>query len=140
MKNNVTLPLGSLSVIDKIESDYGLISGISGKVGGKSRNFVGMVKPLLCNRMDDAVSVHQILPMSSEERFGLLGINGSIAGRSLYRALQKVGREFPILPKGDELIKKAKRHKAVQMFPSKEGWIGLYPEIQHSLVDRHNLT
>ena len=25
--------------------------------------------------------------------------------------------------------------KAIQMFPSKEGWIGLYPETQHSLVD-----
>ncbi len=97
MKNNVTLPLGSLSVIDKIESEYGLISGIFGKAGGRSRNFVGMVKLLLCNRMDDAVSVHQILPMSYEERFGLLDINGSIAERSLYRALQKVGREFPIL-------------------------------------------
>ena len=42
------------------------------------------------------------------------------------------------MTKGDELIKKAKRHKAVQMFPSKEGWIGLYLEIQHSLVDIHN--
>ena len=39
------------------------------------------------------------------------------------------------MAKGDELIEKAKRHKAVQMFPSKEGWIDFYPEIQHSLVD-----
>lgn len=42
------------------------------------------------------------------------------------------------MTKGDELIKKAKRHKAIQMFPSKEGWIGLYPEIQRSLADIHN--
>ncbi|MCW6160550.1 MAG: hypothetical protein LVQ95_05710 [Candidatus Micrarchaeales archaeon] len=41
--------------------------------------------------MDDAVSVHQILPMSSEERFGLLGINDGIAERSVYRTLQKIG-------------------------------------------------
>ena len=47
--------------------------------------------------MDDAVSVHQILHMSSDERFGLLGIKEGISERSLYRALQKVGREFPIL-------------------------------------------
>ncbi len=97
MRDNVTLPLGSLSVIDKIESDYGMISGIFGKAGGRSRNFVGTVKLLLCNRMDDAVSIHQILPMSSEERFGLLGINDGIAERSIYRILQKIGREFSIL-------------------------------------------
>ena len=97
MKDNVTLPLGSIAITDKIESDYGLISGIFGKAGGRSRNFVGMVKLLLCNRMDNAVSIHQILPMSSEERFGLLEINENIAERSIYRALQKVGREFPIL-------------------------------------------
>ena len=325
MKNNVTIPIGSISLIDKIESDYGLISGIFGKTGGKTRNFIGAAKLLLCNRIDGAVSIHQILPMSSVERFALLGIKGSISERSLYRDLQKIGREFPILieryqniigryglvdgvqisdfsssyfegksaefaehgysrdhrpdkkqvtwgistgingiptaltiqrgnvqdkthmremlrvctkildkgsllmfdcgantpkvkdtivenglnyltlkpkkvgtyknlikdfdkecarfycneveylctqkpskrpgeflciyfsrklcedqlhkkeskfkrrmAKGDELIKKAKRHKAVQMFPSKEGWIGLYPEIQHSLVDIHN--
>ena len=106
MRDTVTLPIGSLSVMDKIESDYGLISGIFGKTGGRTRNFVGAVKLLLCNRMDDAVSVHQILPMSSEERFGLLGINGGIAERSLYRALQKVGREFPILlERYQEIIK-----------------------------------
>ena len=36
------------------------------------------------------------------------------------------------IAKGDELIKKAKKHKAVQIFPSNEGWVGLYPEIQRS--------
>ena len=107
MRDNVTLPLGSIAITDKIESDYGLISGIFGKAGGKSRNFVGTVKLLLCNRMDDAVSVHRILPMSSDERFGLLGINDGIAERSIYRTLQKVGREFPILlERYQEVIKK----------------------------------
>jgi hypothetical protein len=42
------------------------------------------------------------------------------------------------MAKGAELIKKVKRHKAVQMFLSKEGWIGLYPEIQQSLADIRN--
>lgn len=81
MRDNVTLPLGSIAITDKIESGYGLISGIFGKAGGKSRNFVGTVKLLLCSRMDDAVSVHRILPMSSDERFGLLSINDGIAER-----------------------------------------------------------
>ena len=77
-----------------MESDYGLISGIFGKAGGKTRNFVGAVKLLICNRMDDAVSVHRILSMSFDERFGLLGIHDSIAERSIYRTLQKVGSRY----------------------------------------------
>ncbi len=97
MMNNVTLPIGGISIIDKIDMDYGLISGIFGKAGGRTRNFVGAVKLLLCNRMDNAVSVHQMLPMPSNERFSLLGIKEGISEGSLYRDLQKVGREFPIL-------------------------------------------
>ena len=107
MKNNVTLPIGSISIVDKVEKDYGLISSIFGKAGGRSRNFVGIIKLLLCNRMDDAVSIHQILPMSSEERLALLGITGGVAERSVYRVLQKVGREFPIfLERYQNVIKK----------------------------------
>jgi hypothetical protein len=44
MKNNVTLPLGSISVIDKVEKDIGLISGIFGNSCGRSRDFVGIAK------------------------------------------------------------------------------------------------
>lgn len=56
--------------------------------------------------MDDAVSVHRILSMSSDERFDLLGIHDSIAERSIYKTLQKVGREFPILlERYQEIIK-----------------------------------
>ncbi len=107
MRDNVTLPLGGIAITDKMEPDHGLISGIFGKAGGKSRNFVGTVKLLLCNRIDDAVSVHRILPMSSDERLGLLGINDGIAERSIYRTLQKVGREFPILlERYQEVIKR----------------------------------
>ena len=97
MRDNVTLPIGSLSLINKIQSDYSLVSGIFGNAGGRSHNFLGIAKLLISNRIDNTVSVHQILPMSSTERFELLGIKGGISERSLYRVLQKIGREFPIL-------------------------------------------
>ncbi len=42
------------------------------------------------------------------------------------------------LKKGGELAKKARKHKAVQTFPSKEGWIGLYPEIQQTISNIEN--
>ena len=62
--NSVTLPIGSISVIDKIEKDIGLISGIFGTSGGKSKDFVGIAKLFLENRIEDTVSVHQLLPTS----------------------------------------------------------------------------
>ena len=41
MRNNTTLLLASISIIDKIEKDFDLIFGIFGKAGGKTHNFVG---------------------------------------------------------------------------------------------------
>ena len=64
MRDNVTLPIGSLSLINKIQSDYSLVSGIFGNAGGRSHNFLGIAKLLISNRIDNTVSVHQILPMS----------------------------------------------------------------------------
>ena len=66
--NSVTLPIGSISVIDKIEKDLGLISGIFWNSGGKSKDFVGIAKLLLANRIEDTVSVHKLLPTSSKEK------------------------------------------------------------------------
>ena len=40
MRNNTTLLLDSISIIDKIEKDFDLIFGIFGKAGGKTHNFV----------------------------------------------------------------------------------------------------
>ncbi len=80
--------------------DYGLISGIFGIAEGRVRNFVGAVKLLLCNRMGNEVSVHQILFISSEVEFGLLGIKKSILERSLYRDFQKVAGNFQFFLRG----------------------------------------
>ena len=96
MKNNVTLPLGSISLIDNIEKEIGLISGIFGNSSGRSKDFVGIVKLFLTNRIDDTVSVHQLL-ISTQEKSELLGISEEPAERSLYRDIQKIGRLFTIL-------------------------------------------
>lgn len=95
--NSVTLPIGSIYVIDKIENDLGLIPGIFGNSGGRSKDFVGIAKFLLVNRIEDTVSVHQLLPTSSKERLELLGVSKEPAERSLYRAIQRIGRLFPHL-------------------------------------------
>ncbi len=105
--NSITLPIGSISVIDKIEKDFGLISGIFENAGGKSKNFFGTAKLLLCNRIEDTVSVHQIMPTSPKEKFELLGIKREVSERSLYRTIQKIGVMFPVfLDRYQDIIKK----------------------------------
>ncbi len=97
MKENVTLPIGSISIVEKIEKDFGLVSGIFDGISGRSKEFKGIVKLLLVNRIEDAVSVHQILPTSSIERFELLGMKKAPSERSIYRCIEKVGRTFPAI-------------------------------------------
>jgi len=84
-------------LLDKIEKDIGFISGIFGNTGGKSKNFIGIIKLFISNRIEDTVSVHQLLPTSPKEKLELLGIKGNISERSLYRTIEKVGRLSPLL-------------------------------------------
>ncbi len=94
--NSITLPLGSIVAMDKIDIDIGLISGIFRNSGGRSKDFEGIAKLFLANRIEDTVSVHQLLPSSSKEKLRLLGIEKEPSERSLYRHIQKIGRLYPI--------------------------------------------
>ncbi len=42
------------------------------------------------------------------------------------------------IEKGNELAKKAKKHKAIEIIPFDAGWVGLYPEIQAALQNVEN--
>ncbi len=97
MKHNTTIPLGGISIIDKVEKDFGLVSGIFRGVNKKAKDFQGRVKLLLYNRLTFAVSVHQILETYPEESFELLGIKDEPSERSLYRTIEHVGKSYPLL-------------------------------------------
>jgi transposase len=92
-----TIPLGGITLLDKVEKDFGLISGVFGGVTGKAKDFTARVKLLLYNRLTYAVSVHRILETYPAEVLELLGFGEDASERSLYRALETVGMGFPIL-------------------------------------------
>jgi transposase len=96
MKAN-TFSLGGVSLIDKVEKDFGLISGVFGGVSDRARDFVGRVKLLLYNRLTFAVSVHRILETYPAELFELLSMENEPSERSLYRTLELVGKCYPVL-------------------------------------------
>ncbi len=84
-------------MLDKAEKDFGLISGIFDGVTKKAKNFEGRVKVLLNNRLTHGVSVHRILDTYPEECFERLGLKEKPAERSLYRAIEHVGKTSSIL-------------------------------------------
>lgn len=92
-----TLSLGGLSLIDKVEKDFGLVSGVFSGVSDRVRDFEGRVKLLLYNRLTFAVPVHRILETYPRELFELVGIKNEPSERSLYRTLELVGRCYPVL-------------------------------------------
>ncbi len=148
MKNNVTLPLGSISVIDKVEKDIGLISGIFGNSGGRSRDFVGIAKLFLANRIEDTVSVHRLLPTSSSEKLELLGIREEPAERSLYRDMEKIGRLSPILleryqdivAKEGQVDKNQIQDFSSSYFEGKKAEIGAYGYSRDHRPDKKQMT
>jgi len=92
--------------LDKAEKDFGLISGIFDGVTKKAKNFKGRVKVLLNNRLTHGVSVHQILDTYPEECFERLGLKEKPGERSLYRAVEQVGKYYPILmPRYQDIVK-----------------------------------
>jgi transposase len=91
---NTTTPLGGISIIDKVENDFGAISSVFG--GVLTPAYIGRMKILLNNRLTYATSIHQILPTISEETCTLLGAEDA-SERSLYRTVEKMGALAPLI-------------------------------------------
>ena len=67
-----TLSLGGITLIDKVEKDFGLISGVFSCISNKAKDLEARVKLLLYNHLTYAVSVHRILETYPEEVFEIL--------------------------------------------------------------------
>ena len=114
---STTIPLGGISLIDKVEKDFGLISGIFGKISGKAKDMEAKVKLLLYNRLTYAVSVHRILDAYPDEAYELLGFKKAPSERSLYRTLEIIGKNHAILLEGyQNLLAKYKLVDKEQIF------------------------
>jgi hypothetical protein len=94
--NATTVSLGGMALLDKVEKDFGLISGVFEGVTKKARDFQGRVKLLLYNRSTHAVSVHKILDTYPGELFDLMGLDDP-SDRSLYRPVEQLGKCYPVL-------------------------------------------
>ena len=78
--------------MDKINKAFGFFSEIFRDIGGNSKDFIPIVKLLMYNKLTHLVSIHQLLKTYPKEVLEQLGMRGKISERTIYRALEKVGR------------------------------------------------
>ena len=71
MRDNVTLPLGSIAVTDKIESDYALISGIFGKGCAFSSISDYMMNPEMTPVLNRLITLSAMPLKSVETKFAI---------------------------------------------------------------------
>ncbi len=97
MKTNSSIPLGGIVLIKKVEKRFGAFKELFSGIGGKSKDFLPCVKLQVYNKLTHSVSTHQIVETYPEEIAEHVGMNEMPAERSLYRALERVGKYFPII-------------------------------------------
>lgn len=97
MKCNVTFNIGSVALIEKINVEFGLFDFLFDTGFGRAREVKETVKLLVANRLDKCVSVHRLLSLHPQEFFETLGFEETPAERNMYRSIERIGQQFPIL-------------------------------------------
>ena len=97
MKPNISIPLGSIVMLKKVEKHYGLFHSLFDEIKGKSTSFVPLTKVLTCNKLTHSVSVHQINNTYPLEFMQQLDLKDKTGERTMYRALERVGQYFPVV-------------------------------------------
>ena len=61
MNQNITLSIGNLVLIDKVDVEYNYFQRVFHGVGGKANNFVPSAKLFMYDRLGECFSVNQII-------------------------------------------------------------------------------
>jgi len=97
MNRNASIPLGGIVLIDKIDKRFGAFSSVFSGVGDRAKDFIGCVKLHVYNKLAFGVSTHRILETYPRELASYLGLSELPTERTLYRTLERVGRNFPVV-------------------------------------------
>ena len=91
MKDNVTVSIGSVALIDKVDDEIQFFTRIFGKIGGKAKNLVQSTKLFIYNRLNECFSTNHLISGYSPELFSLLKFPKLPSDRTLYRDLERIG-------------------------------------------------
>ena len=111
MKPNVTYSIGNLAIIDKVDGELGgYFQYVFGGIGGKTRDFIPMVKAFMYNRMGDCLATNRLNSYPAE-LFTALGCKTVPKERSFYRMIGRVGKNYVFVLEQHQ--KKLKRHNLI---------------------------
>jgi len=97
IRNNVTIPLGSIVMTRQIENHFGLFHYLFNGIEGKTKDFIPLTKLLTANKLTHAVAIHQIQNTYPLEFMERLGITEPLAERTFYRTLERIGDNLPVV-------------------------------------------
>lgn len=104
MKTNVTFSIGSIALIDKVNSKFGLFDKLFDRIAAKTKDLTASAKLLICNRLNKCVSVNQISSVYPTELFELIGFKNKLSDRTLYRRIEQIGRSHRIILKNYQQV------------------------------------
>ena len=103
---NVSLDIGNVMLIDKINAKYGFFDTIFDGIAGKAKNFKETVKLLIYNKLGKCVSLNRLTSVYPSEVFEYLKFKDVAKDRTLYRNLERIGLKYQfIINNYQELIK-----------------------------------
>ncbi len=93
MKENTTVSIGSLALIDKVDCEYQFFPRVFGGLIGRAKNLVSSTKLFIVNRLGECFAMNRLRTGYSEELFQLLRFKNVPSDRSLYRDLERIGKK-----------------------------------------------
>lgn len=107
MRNNISINIGSLILINKIDSKYNLFDSVLTGLIGKTKHLKESVKAFIFNRLGKCVSINRLTEIYPEETFEYLGFREKPKERTLYRDLERIGNKSKfILGNYQQLLKR----------------------------------
>jgi len=94
---NSSYPLGGIVMIEKVDKEFDLFSKLFSGIEGGAKDFIPLTKLFVHNKLTHSVSVRQILKTYPEELSEQLGMKDGPSERTLYRTLERIGKNFPIV-------------------------------------------
>lgn len=96
-RQNVTFSIGNVALIDKADAQTGFFKAVIDGIGGRAKDFTPQVKLLINNRLGHCLSVNRLLEFSYPELLHILGFEGSISERSIYRTIERLGENYQVI-------------------------------------------
>lgn len=107
MRNNISINIGSLILINKIDNKYNLFDSVLNGLIGKTKHLKESVKAFIFNRLGKCVSVNRLTEIYPKETFEYLGFREKPKERTLYRDLERIGNKSKfILENYQQLLKR----------------------------------